>query len=106
MQKIVTDRRRPEGSKDPLGVADARQTLDTAYAMIDAQMTGRTWAIGDRFTIADCAASPALFYASIVHPFDQGQRQLAAYFERLLERPSTQRTLREARPFFSPCSLS
>lgn len=101
MQKIVTDRLRPGDGKDPLGVADARQTLDTAYAMIDAQMSARTWAIGDHFTIADCAASPALFYASIVHPFDQRQRWLAAYFERLLERPAMRRALREARPFFS-----
>jgi glutathione S-transferase len=37
MQRIVTDRLRAEDGKDPLGVADARQTLDMAYAMIDAQ---------------------------------------------------------------------
>jgi glutathione S-transferase len=100
MQKIVTDRLRPEDGKDPIGVADARQTLDTAYAMIEAHVTGKEWATGDRFTIADCAAAPALFYASIVHPFDQEKRNLETYFERLLDRPSMRRTLHEARPFF------
>jgi glutathione S-transferase len=101
MQKIVADRLRPEDGKDPIGVADARKTLDTAYAMIDAQVKGKAWAIGDGFTIADCAAAPGLFYASIVHPFAREQRNLDAYFERLLNRPSMRRTLREARPFFS-----
>jgi glutathione S-transferase len=69
--------------------------------MIDGQVDGKQWAIGDAFTIADCAAAPALFYASIVHPFDRGQGKLAAYFERLLDRPSMRRTLHDARPFFS-----
>jgi glutathione S-transferase len=101
MQKIVADRLRPEDGKDPVGVAEARRTLDMAYAMIDAQMAGKEWAIGGRFTLADCAAAPALFYASIVHPFYEAQRELKAYFERLLDRPSMRRTLREARPYFS-----
>ena len=69
--------------------------------MIDAQLAGKDWAAGDRFTMADCAAWPALFYASIVHPFGPGHANLAAYFERLLDRPSMRRTLREARPFFT-----
>jgi glutathione S-transferase len=101
MQKIVTDRLRPDNGKDAIGVEEARRTLDTAYEMIDAQVDGKRWAIGDRFTIADCAAAPALFYALIVHPSDGGRRNLEAYFERLLDRPSMQRTLKEARPFFS-----
>jgi glutathione S-transferase len=101
MQKIVGDRLRPENAKDSIGVADARGALDTAYMMADAQLDGKEWFIGQQFTIADCAAAPALFYASIVHPFGSGRRHLEAYFERLLGRPSIQRTLREARPFFS-----
>jgi glutathione S-transferase len=101
VQKIVADRMRPEHSKDPLGVADARQTLDTAYTMINTQLAGAPWAVGDQFTLADCAAAPALFYASIVHPFGKSQVHLNGYFERLLERPSVQRTLTEARPYFA-----
>jgi len=101
MQRIVADRLRPEDARDPTGVADARKTLDTAYAMIDGQLAINGWAIGDQFTIADCAAAPGLFFASIVHPFRENQTKLSGYFEHLLERPSVRRTLAEARPYFS-----
>lgn len=100
MQKIVLDRIRPEGARDPHGVAEARATLDTAYAMVERQLQGRRWATGDDFTMADCSALPALFFASIVQPFGAEQRQLAAYLERLLQRPSVERVITEARPYF------
>ncbi|BBD39661.1 glutathione S-transferase [Aminobacter sp. Y103A] len=100
MQKVVTDRIRPEGGNDPVGVADARRTLDTAYVMIERQLADKNWAAGEDFTIADCAAAPGLFYASIVHPFASDQHNLAAYFERLMARPSVRRTVGEARPYF------
>ena len=101
MQKIVTDRIRPEGREDPFGVDEARGMLDTAYAMIERRMVGRAWVCGDDFTIADCAAAPGLFFASIVHPFAVDQENLAAYLQRLLDRPSMRRILDEARPSFS-----
>jgi glutathione S-transferase len=101
MQKIVGDRIRPAGATDPHGVAEARSTLRTAYAMIDGQLADRPWATGDAFTLADCSAAPALFYASIVEPFPAEHTFLDAYFERLLVRPSVARTLAEARPFFA-----
>ena len=100
MQKIVADRIRPEGQGDPFGVEEARAGLRTAYALAETRLAGRTWAAGEGFSLADCAAAPALFYAGIVEPFDPGQQALAAYFERLLARPSVARTLREARPYF------
>lgn len=101
MQKIVIDRIRPEGKNDPHGVAEARATLDTAYQMIDGQLWADAWATGETFTMADCAAAPALFFASIVHPFDAGQTHLAAYLDRLFARPSVKRTIDQARPYFS-----
>lgn len=100
MGKIVTDRIRPGGKSDPYGVEEARGTLATAYAMIDEQVSSHAWAIGEDFTLADCAAAPALFYASIVHPFGDHQRNLAGYLERLLARPSVNRVIDEARPYF------
>lgn len=100
VQKIVGDRLRPEGDKDPRGVAEARNLLGLAYGMIDQQLATRRWAAGDTFTIADCAATPALFYAGIVQPFATSHPHVSAYFERLLERPSVRRTLAEARPWF------
>jgi len=101
MQKIVTDRIRPAGAQDPHGVAEARAMLDVAYGMIEAHMPGKAWATGDDFTLADCSALPGLFFASIVHPFADGQQQLAAYLERLMARPSVRRVIREAQPYFS-----
>ena len=99
MQKLVSDRLRPEGTKDPAGVGDARDTLDTAYAMLEHRMSVRTWAAGDDFSMADCAAMPPLFYADAVHPYRATHPALAAYFERLAQRPSGRRVIDEARPW-------
>ncbi len=100
MQKIVTDRLRPSGQNDLLGVEEAKGTLKRAYALAERQLQDRTWAIGDTFSMADCAAAPALFYADIVLPFSASHPSIAAYFNRLVERPSFARTLEEARPYF------
>jgi glutathione S-transferase len=99
MQKIVGDKLRPQGQHDAFGVAAARNTLKTAYALADAQLASRTWAAGGDFSMADCAAAPALFYAEKVQPFRDGHPHLAAYFDRLLQRPSYARTLHEAEPY-------
>ena len=99
MQKIVTDRLRPEGKTDPVGVEQARAHLETALGMLDADMATRTWATGDAFGMADCAAAPALFYANLVLPFTDSHKNAAAYFNRLMERPSFARAVREAGPY-------
>jgi glutathione S-transferase len=100
MQKIVGDHLRPAGARDAFGVEQARATLKTAYGMIDREMAGRTWAIGDTYSLVDCAASPPLFYANTAMPFDSTQRNLKAYFERLMARPSYARAVKEAEPYF------
>jgi len=101
MQKIVVDRLRPAGREDPHGVEEARQTLKGAYALAEQKLEGRTWAAGDAFGIADCSAAPALFYAGIVLPFAAEFPHTAAYFERLVARPSFARVLVEARPYLA-----
>ena len=100
MQKIVADLLRAAASRDPHGVAEAKSTLRTAYEMLDAHMANRVWSGGNAFTLADCSAAPALFYGSIVLPFGKDLTQLSAYFERLLERPSFARVIKEAQPYF------
>ena len=100
MQKIMADRLRAEGKRDNYGVEEARAQLRTSYAMIEQQMTNGGWAMGDEFSLADCAAAPALFYGSMVVPFGDAQKNLAAYFERLKARPSFARVLKEAEPYF------
>ena len=101
MQKIVGDRLRPSGQKDPFGVEHARASLAAAYAIIDDDMASKYWATGQSFTLADCAAFPALYYANKVAPFPGNFAHLAAYFERLSQRPSVMRVLREAEPYFA-----
>jgi glutathione S-transferase len=101
MQKIVGDRLRPEGKKDPHGVEEARAQLRTSYRMIEAQMAGNTWAMGEAFGLADCAAFPPLFYGNMVEPFGDADKNVTAYFERLKTRPSVARVLAEAEPYFS-----
>lgn len=99
MQKIVFDRLRAQENRDPHGVADARKMLDTAYRWLEAAMTGREWAARDTFSLADCAAAPALFYADWVHPIDPEFANVRAYRQRLLARPSFKRAVDEARPY-------
>lgn len=98
-QKLVYDAIRPEGQKDPAGVADARAMLDTAYRWADAHMAGRTWAAGEAFSLADCGAAPHLFYAHWSHPIPAHHTHLLAYRTRLLARPSFARAVDEARPY-------
>jgi glutathione S-transferase len=101
MQKIVGDRLRAEGKKDPHGVEEARARLRTSYGMIDREMAARTWAMGEAFSLADCAAAPALFYANEVMPFGESHGNVTAYFGRLKARPSYARVLKEAEPYFA-----
>ncbi|HEU4577314.1 MAG TPA: glutathione S-transferase family protein [Polyangiaceae bacterium] len=101
MQKIVTDKIRPAGQNDPFGVEQARSTLGTAYALIDRDLARRTWAMGDPFTLADCAAFPALYYANRVQPLGEAHPHAAAYLRRLEQRPSIARVLAEAQPHFA-----
>src|SRR5581483_336007 len=100
MQKIITDRIRPQGQNDPHGVEQARMQMQTALALLDERMATRTWALGDTFTMADCAAAPPLFYVNMaVAPLAGVYANLAAYLERLIRRPSYARALKEAEPY-------
>jgi glutathione S-transferase len=98
MQKIVTDRIRPEGARDPHGVEEARARLATGLDWLEGQI-GAPWALGDAFSLADCAALPALYYANEVRPFSASHPRLAAYLGRLSARPSGARVLAEAGPY-------
>ena len=100
MQKIVTDRLRPAGGSDPTGVEMARAQIRQSYDILEARMPGREWLVGDSFGLADCAASPALFYAHTVEPLDTTHPELTAYLGRLMRRPSFARVLKEAEPWF------
>jgi glutathione S-transferase len=99
MQKLVFDSIRAAENRDRQGVAEARELLDTAYRWLDDAMIGREWAAGDAFSLADCAAAPALFYADWAHPIGEAFSNVHAYRRRLLARPSFARAVDEARPY-------
>jgi glutathione S-transferase len=110
VQKMVDDRLRPEAQKDPRGVEEARARIKLCYGMIEQEIGARTsiaktssaksWAMGEAFSLADCAASPALFYADKVVPIGDARPQLAAYLDRLKARSAFARVLKEAEPYF------
>ena len=100
MQKIVGDSLRPPGSRDAHGVDEARATLDSAYLLLDQRLSGGDRLAGDRFSLADCAAAPALHYAYVVHRWDEDRLAgLTGYFIELMARPSVARVIDEAREF-------
>jgi glutathione S-transferase len=100
MQKIVGDRLRPKGAKDPHGVEQARAQIRKSYDILEQQLTGSAWAMGENFGLADCAAAPPLFYAGLLEPFGD-RSNLTAYLARLKARPSFARVLKEAEPYFA-----
>lgn len=100
LQKLVNDRMRAAGQQDPIGAADARATLTVAYDMLEKRMASRDWVAAHSFTLADCAALPALFYSGAAQPFAQSHPHLTRYFERLLARASVRRVIDGAKPYF------
>jgi glutathione S-transferase len=99
MQKVVGDKMRPEGSKDPHGVKQAERLIRTSLDMMEQDIAGKHWMMGDAFTMADCAAMPALFYVNKIMPFGATHPNTMAYLERLKARPSVTRVLNEAEPY-------
>ena len=96
---LVLDAMREDARRDAQGVEEARAMLGTAYAWLDERLSGREWAIGGDFTLADCAAAPSLFYADWAHPIPDAHAALRAYRARLLARPSVARAVDGGRPY-------
>jgi glutathione S-transferase len=101
MQKPVFEALRAEGARKEEAMAEACRALDTAYAWLEERLSGRTWAAGESFTMADCAAALSLFYADWVHQIGSDFPRLRKYRSRLLARPSFARAVDEARPYRS-----
>jgi glutathione S-transferase len=98
MMKAGLDILRPEESRDPYGAEQARRELNLAYDWVETQL-GESWAAGDQFTLADCAAAPSLFYADWVEEIGPSRPRLAGYRARLLAHPVVARCVDEGRPY-------
>jgi glutathione S-transferase len=99
MQKPVSEALRVEDARKETALREGRQALEIAYAWLESKLAERTWAAGETFTLADCAAAPSLFYADWVHQIGPAFPRLRAYRSRLLARPSFARAVEEARPY-------
>ena len=99
MQKPVAEALRADAGRLAEAHAEARRALDLAYGWLEPLLAGRTWAAGEAFSLADCAAAPSLFYADWVHEIGEAYPNVRAYRSRLLARPSFARAVEEARPF-------
>jgi glutathione S-transferase len=97
MQPSVNHAIWPDG--EGLAAARGREALCIAYDWLEANLPGDGWAIGDRFTLADCAAAPALFYSDWIEPIGEQRPRLSAYRRRLLAHPAVSRAVEEARPY-------
>lgn len=100
MSKVVVDNIRPDGQRDPFGVEEAKRVVHAAYGVVETQLGSREFAVGDHFTMADCAAAPALWYATRNVPLENKYPRIAAYLERLNARPSFARAVKESEPLF------
>jgi len=95
----VGDALRPEGQRDPHGVTQAMDKLRQSYDWLDRNLAEDGWAAGEAFTMADCAAAPALFYADWVEPIGAHRPRLTRYRQRLLAHPAVSKAVEQARPF-------
>lgn len=98
MQQVVGERLRADGSETRAD--EARKALGRSYDVIEQKLGAEKWITGASFTMADCAAAPGLFYAETLVPFGAGHPKLSAYHQRLMQRPSVERVLQEAMPYF------
>jgi glutathione S-transferase len=101
MQRIVADKLRPADGHDPVGVSEAKERLRTALRIADGELATRQWAIGELFSMADCAAAAPLFFTNKMMPLAEEFPHASAYLERLMKRPSYARALVEAQPYMS-----
>lgn len=99
MQHAVNGALTGDPAKRAEAGAWASEKLETAYAWLEGELAGRTWAVGDAFTMADCAAAPSLFYADWTHPIAATYPRLRAYRARLLARPSFAQAVEGGRPY-------
>ncbi len=93
MSKIVVDNIRPAGQRDPYGVEEAKRIIRGVYGVVETQLGAHEFIAGDSFTMADCAAAPALWYGVRNAPLDGAFPRVAAYLERLKARPAFARAL-------------
>ena len=99
MQKVVTDRLRPEGKSDPHGVEQAMSLMRTALGLLDAKIGSNTWAMGKRLHDGRLRGRSPIILCQPGDAAGRVHKQTAAYLHRLMDRPSFARVIEEAKPY-------
>jgi len=87
-----------ESEQNPEKMQTARFRVNNVYDFLENEIHHQTWANGEEFSMSDCTAAAALFYARTVVPFDK-YPSIKAYSQRLSARSSVQRVQEEAAPY-------
>ncbi len=95
-ETLFADTQRPIEERGGKQVIKAKWLLETACALLDQRLQGRTWLAGEEFSLADCAAAPTLTYLRIVYSYKHLPR-LTDYVRRLEARASVKQVQNSGR---------
>ena len=95
---LLFQARREEADRIPEKIEAATFNLNCTYGYFNDILGKQTWLMGDNFSMADCAAIPALYYAQESAPFDEFEN-IVRYWQQAQERPSYKEVLEEAQPY-------
>lgn len=84
-------------AKDEERAARARKHITMTYSHWDKGLASQPWMCGASFTMADCSAIPAMFYAQSAAPFAL-YPNVVAYWQRAQQRPSYAKVKAEFEP--------
>jgi glutathione S-transferase len=86
--------------QDEERAARSRKFIAISYEHFNRRLGTQTWICAENFSMADCAAIPALFYAQVVAPFDS-HPNVVAYWRRAQQRPSYVKVKAEFEPIWN-----
>ena len=95
-EALFADSQRPVEERGKKEVIKAHRLLESAIALLDEKLAGRTWLGGEEFSLADCAAAPTLAYLRMVYNYNHFSN-LIDYVRRLESRPSVAQVQRSGR---------
>ncbi len=89
----------PQGHRDEFAIKRYVEESRRLLEVLDKQLEGKSYLLGDEFTIVDIATYPwtrAYYWAKVSV---EGLNNLQAWFDRIDARPATQRALELPKPF-------
>lgn len=95
---LIFESMKPEDQQDQQLILKSSELIGTLYGLLNEQLSTRQFLAGDTFTMADCAAIPALYYARSFAEFSIFEN-IGAYWERIQEHESWKRVHSEAAPY-------